>query len=239
MATVLAGSESESCTRTPMWCLSLTPKTGLGKSRTTRTTQRTSSEYASDGSISPRKTPQALDRDALEILPRSAQRRRSRSQTVSRHTVPSLGILYTPQAAATSSRRKRPPGLRQSRASVHSDQLHGCCRVGQQGKRLGRLLILPASHFLIVHRIAYSISSLSGVVKFGLVAAVRPGEIPTLRTRTPRALRRRESPCLVPADQIGSSSRSEIACRAVMIGPDTRLPWWAGFCWGHGGVLLC
>jgi hypothetical protein len=53
MATVLAGSEPESYARTPMWCLSLTPKTGLKKSRTNRTAQRTSSEYASDGPISP------------------------------------------------------------------------------------------------------------------------------------------------------------------------------------------
>lgn len=126
----------------------------------------------------PRKFPQALDRDALEILPRSAQRRRPPSR------MPSVGARTGASASyALHSRRPPHPGVsdRQasagrcpSRAPNHPGQVHGCCRTGQQGKQRGRVLILLASHFPIVHRIVDSISNLPGLVKFAVVAEVRP-----------------------------------------------------------------
>lgn len=146
----------------------------------------------------PRKMPQALDRDAFEILPRSAQRRRPRSRMPSVDARSRASASYAlhrwrPTHPGVSDRQAS-AGRCPSRASLHPGQLPGCCRTGQQGRQRARVLILLASHFPIVRRIYDSIPNLMGVVKFGLVAAVRPGEIPTLRARTPRALQRRESP---------------------------------------------
>lgn len=177
----------------------------------------------------PRKMPQALDRDALEILPRSAQRRRPRSR------MPSVGAR-TRVSASYALHRWRPthPGVshRQtsagrcpSRASRYLGQLPRCCRTGQQRKERGRVLILPASHFPIVHRIVDSISNLAGLVKFGLVAALRPGEMPTLRARTPRALQRREGPCLLAVEQIRRSPRAEDRLKG---GQDSAGDWTIG-----------
>ena len=182
-----------------------------------------------------RKMPQALNWDAFEILSCSAQRRRPRSR------MPSVGARTRASASYALHRwRSTYPGVsdRQtsagrcpSRAPPHPGQRPGCCRTGQQGKQRGRVLILLASHFPIVHRICDSISSLMGVVKFGLVVAVRPGEIPTLRARTRRALQRRESPCL-PA--VGQIRRSPGAKGGLKGGQDSATHPAAG-----GWILLC
>jgi len=161
-----------------------------------------------------RKMPQALDWDALEILPRSAQRRRPRSRMPSIGARTRASASYAlhrgpPSHPGVGDRRQGSLGRCRSGASADPGQLPVCCRTGQQGKQRARVLILLASHFPIVHRICDSISSLMGVVKFGLVAAVRPREIPTLRARTRRALQRRESPCLLAVGQIRRSPRAE------------------------------
>jgi hypothetical protein len=144
------------------------------------------------------------DSPSLSPTPNTAN-----SNAFSRRSVPCLDIPCTPPVAANSSRRKRPPGRCRSRASLHAGHLPGCCRLGQQGKQRARLLILLASHFPIVHRIAHSIPSLPGVVKFALVAAARPGQILTLLARTPRALQRREGRSLLAAGPLRRSPRAE------------------------------
>jgi hypothetical protein len=144
----------------------------------------------------PRKMSQACHRDAFEILPRSAQRRRPRSR------MPSIGArtrasasyaLHTgpPSHPRVGDRRQASLGRCRPGASVDPGQLPVCCRTGQQGKQRARVLILLASHFPIVHRICDSIPGLAGLVKFALVSTVRPGAAPPSAASTPRPLRRR------------------------------------------------
>jgi len=169
------------------------------------------------------------DSPSLSPTPKTAK-----SNAFSRRTDPRLDILCTPQGPPSHpgvSDRQASAGRCPSRASLHPGQLPVCCRTGQQGKHRARVLILLASHFPIVHRICDSISSLMGVVKFGLVVAVRPGEIPTLRARTRRALQRRESPCL-PA--VGQIRRTPGAKDGLKGGQDSATHPAAG-----GWILLC
>jgi hypothetical protein len=137
----------------------------------------------------------------------------AKSSAVAQRTAPRVGIPHTPQSAGNASRRTQSPGGSgrncPSRASRHAGQAHECCRSGQQANRHARVLILPACHFPIVHRIYRSISNFIGVVKFWLAAALKSGERPTLRARIPSAHQARPRFCVLAMGQVRRSPRAE------------------------------